>query len=251
MKPLKLFILLISSVFLITTNTVFAAKITLRIGTDPTFFPFEYTDKVANSALVGFDIDLMEAIANASDFNIRWEVKPFDILEQNLKVGYIDAIISGVTVNNDRLEAFDFSQPYLTSGRSLMIRKKDRTSIIKQKDLEGRDICFLDKNTPKTEEIDARLNFVHCKALNECVENLSKGRCDGFVYGFASLNNYLVKNPNPDLMVVNDIFKLDLPLAVMVRKDLLRTKIIIDDGLEKIKTDGTYKNIYDKWFSWQ
>ncbi|MBO6258381.1 MAG: transporter substrate-binding domain-containing protein [Succinivibrio sp.] len=249
MKVLKTLVVVVSAVLMFAAGPVQAEKLTLRIGTDPSFYPFEFT-RPEYSSLVGFDIDIMEAIAKASGFKIKWVLKPFEDLEDNLQKGILDAVISGIVINNERKQVYDFSDTYMNSGRSIMIHKRHLDSIKNESDLEGKRVCYLDNKSPKTRSVSiANANMISCGPIQDCVLKLSKGECEGFVHGFASLSHFLVRNPNPELVVISDFYDLDLSLAIMLKKDVMKTKFLIDDGLKKIKIDGTYKDIYNKWFS--
>ena len=72
-----------------------------RVGTDPTFPPFEYRN-VQSGAITGFDIDLMEAIGQEAGHPIQWVQLPFDGLIPALQSRSVDAAISAMTVTAER-----------------------------------------------------------------------------------------------------------------------------------------------------
>jgi ABC-type amino acid transport substrate-binding protein len=83
----------------------------LKIGTNVPFTPFEY---YSGTQLVGFDIDLMDAIALEANFGIEYITVEWQIIFETLISGEVDALISGLTVTPDREQRVDFTLPYLT-----------------------------------------------------------------------------------------------------------------------------------------
>jgi hypothetical protein len=85
---------------------------TLKIGTNVPFSPFEY---YSGTQLVGFDIDLMDAIALEANFSIEYITVEWEIIFDTLISGEVDALISGLTPTPGREEVVDFALPYLAT----------------------------------------------------------------------------------------------------------------------------------------
>ena len=79
----------------------------LRIATNAEFEPWEYLD--ADKKIVGFDIDLMNAVAEKIGAKIKFEDMPFDSVVASIGSGQYDAAISGLTINAARKKSVDFS----------------------------------------------------------------------------------------------------------------------------------------------
>lgn len=84
---------------LTTAFTLTAQAETLRVGTHPTFAPFEFTDN--KGQIIGFDLDVIHAIAKANGDQIQIESMPFDGLIPSLITDNLDAIISGMTITEE------------------------------------------------------------------------------------------------------------------------------------------------------
>ena len=94
---------------------------TYVIGTEPYFPPFEYADENSSSTIIGFDVDLINAIAEDQGFKVQWKDLEFDALIPALQSGQVDIIASGMTITAEREEAVDFSEPYINAGLALAV----------------------------------------------------------------------------------------------------------------------------------
>lgn len=94
-------------------------KRTVAIGTNAEYAPFEYLD--SNGDLTGFDIDLMNAIAEEAGFEVKWVDLPFDSLLGSIEAGDIEAIAASIAPTEERAKSVDFSDVYYSGSQSLQI----------------------------------------------------------------------------------------------------------------------------------
>ena len=87
-----------------------------KIVSDNAFKPFEYLDTATNT-YVGFDMDLLAAIAADQGFKYTVENVGFDAALGQVQAGQADAVIAGMTIKPDRAEIFDFSDGYFEDGQ--------------------------------------------------------------------------------------------------------------------------------------
>ena len=92
----------------------------LVVATDATFPPFEYIDE-ATKDIVGFDIDLMDAIAERAGLEINYQNVSWDPLLAGMADCQYDMAISAMTITADRAEAFSFSDPYINAGQIVVV----------------------------------------------------------------------------------------------------------------------------------
>ncbi len=93
---------------------------TLVVATDATFPPFEYIDE-ATKDIVGFDIDLMDAIAEQAGLEIIYQNVSWDPLLAGMADCQYDMAISAMTITAERAEAFSFSDPYINAGQIVVV----------------------------------------------------------------------------------------------------------------------------------
>ncbi len=84
----------------------------VNVAVNAEFPPFEY---YKNDELKGFDIDLMNAIAEKAGFEIEYVNIQFDEIMYAIMSGRVDCGISAITVTEQREQSFDFTRPYLTA----------------------------------------------------------------------------------------------------------------------------------------
>jgi polar amino acid transport system substrate-binding protein len=122
------------------TVAPFPAGRTLTVVTDATWPPFEYLD--ANGKLVGFDIDMMNAIADRAGFEVEYINVSFDEVLAGLVSCEYPAAISGITITPERQQSMLFSDPYFNDGQVIVARADD-PSITDLDSLAGKRIAIL------------------------------------------------------------------------------------------------------------
>lgn len=83
--------------------------------------PFNYIDE-ATGELVGFDVEIGEAIAAYHGWEANPVATPWSGILSGLRAGNFDAIIGSMGINPERAEEVDFSYPYYLSGAQLFVR---------------------------------------------------------------------------------------------------------------------------------
>lgn len=225
-----------------------AQDIKMRVGTEPSFPPFEFTPEGTND-LVGFDIDIMNAIAKESGFEVEWQPLPFDGLIPAVLSNTIDAAISGFTMNEERKKRVAFSEPYYTAGQNIMINKKDADSIKGYADLEGKTICVQIGSVGAQLAAEVpRADIVTHNTTVESYMELNKGGCKAFITGTPVHQYYLTQTKDENLMMLPET-KNAAGLGIVMNKNNADVQKLINDGYAKIKENGVYQKIYDKWFS--
>ena len=137
MKKLSMMILLVTAVLSVSVTT-WAGVLdndVIKVGTESTYPPYEFRDE--NNNLKGFDIEMMEAIAEKIGKKIEWVDMPFDSLIPALLSKKIDIIAAGLSATEERAKKVSFSTPYEIS-LSTFIVKADRNSIKSIEDLKGK-----------------------------------------------------------------------------------------------------------------
>ncbi|HAY98882.1 MULTISPECIES: basic amino acid ABC transporter substrate-binding protein [unclassified Mesotoga] len=116
--------LLVMLALVILGGFAFGAKYV--VGTSADFPPFE---SVENGVFVGFDIDLINAIAEEMGFEVEIRDMSFDSLIAALVSGNLDIVISGMTITDEREEVVSFSKPYWTADQSVVVREDSEMSV--------------------------------------------------------------------------------------------------------------------------
>src|SRR6185369_100263 len=136
---MKRFMCLLVSMLLLNLccgiTSALAAK-TITVATDATWPPMEMVD--ANKNIVGYDIDFLNAAAKEAGFTVVFKNTAWDGIFAGLDSGQYDAVISSVTITDERKKKYDFSLPYIDAGQILIVPKTERAA--KLADLKGKKV---------------------------------------------------------------------------------------------------------------
>ena len=111
---------------------------TIVAGTAPGFAPFEFNE---GGELVGFDVELTEAVLARTDYEFGgFETFEFDSLIPALQDGNIDLIAAAMTITDDRDEQIDFSDPYYEANQAVLVASGSGFEPGSREDLEGQVI---------------------------------------------------------------------------------------------------------------
>ncbi len=216
------------------------------VATDATWPPMEFVN--TEKEIVGFDIDLMNAIADAADFEVEFQNTAWDGIFAGLGTDEYDAVISSVTITDERKKTMDFSDSYINAGQVLIVRK-DTSGVSKLSDLKGKSVGAQIGTTGAMEVQSA--DGVELRTYDElglAIEDLANGRIAGVVADTPIAADYALQNDEYKtvLQIVGEPFT-DEFYGIAVKKgnsDLLKK---INEGLKKVKSDGTVEKLKDKW----
>jgi polar amino acid transport system substrate-binding protein len=217
------------------------------IATDASFPPMEFVD--SNKNIVGFDIDLMNAIAKAMNFEVEYKNTAWDGIFAGLESGDYDAILSSVTINDERKQKYDFSEPYVNAGQAVVVRA-DEAAIKSHKDLSGKTVGAQIGTTGAfaVQQI-AGAKLKEYDTIDLALMDLVAKNLDAVVVDTPVAADYALASDEfkGKLKIVGEPFT-DEYYGLCVRKgknaELLR---LFNEGLKKIKADGTYDKLYAKW----
>lgn len=109
------------------------------VATDTTFAPFEFQNEAGE--YVGIDLDLLAAIAEDQGFTYELNPLGFNAAVQALESGQADAVIAGMSITEDRMLQFDFSEPYFDSGVVMGVAAANE-DITSYEDLAGKNVAI-------------------------------------------------------------------------------------------------------------
>lgn len=219
---------------------------TYIIGTDTTFAPFEFVDE--SGEMVGIDMDLLDAIAEDQGFDYELQILGFNAAVQALESNQVDGVIAGMSITDERREAFDFSDPYYSSGSQFaVLNDSDYESF---EDLEGQTIAVKTGTTgyDVAEELSEEYNF-SLNAFEDSVnmyEDLQVGNSQAVVEDYPVMS-YANATGQVDLRFIEDQQSpVDFGFAVNKGEnpELLQ---MFNDGLANVRASGEFDEIITRY----
>lgn len=214
------------------------------VGTEPGFPPFESID--SNGDFEGFDIDLFQAIGEKAGKTIEFENLPFDSLIPALQGGSIDAAISGMTITEERQATVDFSDPYFKAGLAIAVAEGN-TEVTTLEDLEGKKIAAQIGTTgASTAESVAGATVTTFDSAPLALQELANGNVDAVVNDAPATLDAIATGNIPGIIVVGELLTEEFYGIAMPKGS--ENREAINTALAEVKADGTYAELYKKWF---
>lgn len=240
MKKLILAALLAASAF-----TVWGAPKKLIVAQDTTFPPMEFINDAKEQ--VGFDVDLMKAIAAQANLDIEFKSVSWDGIFAGLTNGTYDIVASSVTITDERKANLDFSTPYINAGQVLVVMA-DNNKDLKLADFVGRNVGA-QVNTTGSAEVD-KVKGVKLKAYDDIAlafDDLLNKRAEAVVIDGPVASQYLKTDKfKGKIKVVGDPMTSEFYGIVVKKgnKDLLDK---INAALKVLQANGTLDNLKKQW----
>ena len=250
----KLLFLLLAAVTLAACGNGATADTpkTITIGMDETFAPMGFLDD--NNEVVGFDVDLAKETLSRLGYEVEFQSIDWAMKETELNTNNIDLIWNGYAVTPERAEKVLLSEPYLSATQAIFVLKD--SPIQTKSDLAGK-VLSTQQSSSSIDKIKEDASGIYEKLSGELVlypsnnnsfMDLEAGRVDAIVVG-STYGRYYVKEAGKEAVfrVLEEDFGED-EMAVALRKEDTELKKEIDATIREIKADGTYDDIYNKWF---
>ncbi len=224
----------------------------LKVVTEATFAPFEFTED-GNEEILGFDVDMMNAIAESQGLQIEFVNMEFDSLIPALQSDQGDIICAGMNkLAGDRAEKADFGETYFESDLMLLVKSdSDLTGIdavtsdmklASQIGTTGGDMVQAMKDEGKIADA------IVLNQWTDCYMQLQNGDVQGVVVDMPVGEAYL--NQHSDIAkFVGDKFGDHEEFAFAVKKGNTELLDKLNAGLAELKENGTYDELVAKWFN--
>jgi len=209
----------------------------------------------------GFSVDLLKAVCQAVGLEVNFAVGPWHEIKQKLEERHLD-VLPLVSYSHKRDELFDFTAPYLRMHGTIFVRKGEK-SIHSQIDLKDKEVMVMRSDAAHEYVVRKNLSdkLVLTDSFEQAMRLLSEGKHDAVVVhqlvGLQLIKKLGISN------VVNispfhemSLKPFDKPLSGFKQKfcfavqtgdkDLLA---LLNEGLAIVKFNGTYEELYSKWFS--
>lgn len=215
----------------------------LIVAMEGTWAPWTYHDE--SGELVGYDVEVAKAIAKKLGVTATFVEGEFDGLLAGVDGGRYDMVVNGVTVDEERSEKYDFSQPY-AYNRTAVIVAGD-SPITKMEDLDGKQTANTISSiyAKVAEKYGATVTPVD--DLNQTFELLLSGRIDATLNDEVAYYDYMKQHPEADLHIAcldSEMTQAAIPMP----KGETALVEAVNKALSELSEDGTLTELSIKYF---
>lgn len=230
----------------LVSTALHAQDDTIRVGMSGQYFPFTFVEQ---DTLKGFEVDVMDAVAQEMGRTVEYQTAAFSGLFGMLGAGRIDTVANQITITEERQKAYLFSEPYVYDGAQV-VTKAGNSDINGVEDLKGKTVAVnlgsnfeaLLRDLPYADEIDI-------KTYESNIErDTALGRVDAFVMDRVSASQIIKEKPLP-LALAGPTFS-QITNAYPF-KDTERGRALRDEvnaALATLRENGTLRAISEEWF---
>ncbi len=218
----------------------------LTVCSDVPYPPFEDFDKGSELGFKGFDVDIVNEIAKRLDLKLSYQDSSFDALQsgQALNAGQCDLAASAMTITDDRKKNLDFSEGYYDSKQSLLVPADSDIAGIG--DLDGVKVGVQQGTTGKAyaEENAKGAKIVTFPSDGEMYQAIQAGQVEALLQ---DLPVNLDHTKDGKFKVV-ETYDTDEQYGLAIKKGNEQLVKDVDGALDEMRKDGTYDDIYNKYF---
>jgi polar amino acid transport system substrate-binding protein len=223
------------------------------IGTDATYAPSEFLD-ADGKTIVGFDVDLFNAVAAKLGLKTEWQSAKFDAIITGVDSGKYEMGISSFTINDERKQQVNMVS-YFSAGTQWATKKGNPTGI-QPDNACGKKVAVQTNTVQDTDDLPKRLK--DCQAAGKpafTVERFQdQGQAtaavvtgkDDAMLADSPVVAYAVKQSGDQLEALGDIYD-SAPYGYVVKKDQTDFAQALADAVKALISDGSYKTVLEKW----
>jgi polar amino acid transport system substrate-binding protein len=223
------------------------------IGTDASYAPNEFLD-TDGKTVVGFDVDLFNAVAAKLGVKTEWQSATFDAIIPGVQSGKYEMGISSFTINDERKQQVNMVS-YFSAGTQWGTKKGNPTGV-QPDDACGKKVAVQTNTVQDTEDLPKRdqacksagkpaITVDRYQRQDQATASVVSGKDDAMLADSPVLA-YAVKQTNGQLELLGDIYDA-APYGYVIKKDQTEFAQAVADAVKALVTDGTYKTILDKW----
>lgn len=221
----------------------------LRIAFDIPYEPFEYRDE--NGELTGFEVELATAMCEELNANCEFVIQAWDGMIPGLLARKFDLIMSSMSITPERAERVLFSEPYYITPGGWFGPDSFNTDVTDMDAMKGKNIGVqrgTTMDTYVTENMGGVVSIKRYTTAEDMVLDLEGNRLDAVFVDYPVGEQTILNREG--YKEVGESVKLGDGVGVAMRKRDTQLAEDINAALKKLKEDGTYDAIMEKYFSY-
>jgi len=227
-----------------------SAQEKLKIGTEGAYPPFNTIS--ADGKLVGFDIDIAEALCAQMKVECELVTQDWDGIIPALQAGKFDAIIASMSITEERKKQVGFTNKYYTTPLALVA--------LKDTDLAGTDPAALAGKTVGAQASTTQSVYAEdfygkggadvklYPTQEEAMVDLENGRLDAVISDKFVLYDWIKTTGSDCCKMVGDVAGTETEAGIAIRLEDTALRDKLNAALDAIRADGTYQKIQAKYF---
>ena len=235
-----------------TAKPSFVGDGELSVCTSGGFPPMEFYKNPGDAELVGFEVDVMSALAASWGVPVKFVVGDFKGHLPSLAANRCDVVASGISITKERLQSYD-GVPYFATAVVLLVQEQDAQTKTPE-DLSGK-VAAIEAGT-NYEKMMAELNEQLAAAgkapvtiqtypsAAAVIEQVLVGRATGTIVQDTAAAYRMMQMP--DRMKVVYTYQADDRYGIYLRKNS-EDLAAVQDGIRGLQKDGTFKKLLEKW----
>ncbi len=241
---MKKFFAMILALALVLSCTAALADDTIIVATNPEYPPFEY---VEGEAVVGYDVDMFDAIAKKAGFEYEFLPMDFDAVVNAVATNPNTVGLSGISITDERKLSVNFSLPYVNAG--LVVIAKTGSGFTTVEDLKGKIIGVQLGTTSdfKAEEITGMENVAQYKTFLNAVMELQGNKIDAVIID-EPVGLAILASLNDPTLEILDIEILADWYGIAINKDNAELQQKIDAAITELQNEGYFDQLAQKYF---
>lgn len=219
---------------------------TLTVAMELAYPPFE--TKTDAGEPDGVSVQFMKDFARSYGYDLKIENTAWDGLIPSLQTGKADAVMSSMTITDERKQAVDFTEPYANAQLALLANANSGVSSIDDLNQAGKTIAV---KTGSTGDIYATAHLTNCTITrladeSACVTEVAQGKADGFIYDQLTIYRNQLDNPDTTRAIYIP-FQESEKWGIAVRKGNDKLRNQLNEFIEKSREDGEFDRLTESY----
>jgi ABC-type amino acid transport substrate-binding protein len=201
--------------------------------------------------LMGFDVDIAKALADAMKVKLEIVPMPFGELLSALEQNKVDMVLSGLSITPERTEKVSFVGPYMMSGKSILTKNSVLAKIEASADFNRKELKLLAlSNSTSASFVRAvapEAQLIEVASYDEGVAMIMDGKGDALVADMPVCVLSVLRYPEAGLATLERPLTVE-PVGIAVGKNDPQFFNLVDNYLRAYEKTGILAKIREKWF---
>ncbi len=201
--------------------------------------------------LMGYDIDLSNALAHALGVKAKFKTMPFDELLPALDDGDVDVVISGMNITLERSRDFLFAGPYAMTGKSILTKTDTLTQHENAGQYDNKEISVVALKDSTSEAFVKQFmpaaKYTAVTNYDDGLLMIKENQADIMVADMQFCILSVLLNPKENLLTLNKPLSME-PVGIAVYRKNPGLHSLLQNYLDSYRGIGMFKKLHQKWF---